>query len=110
MRNVTPSRFRISAMAAAAFMVDSPFEVFPNGRRELTSARRQRGAVAGAASIRVAILRCSVARDAQRTGSTPRIPGSLAPRLARDLPQHQTGALPGEQSEGVLRSDSGAGG
>src|SRR5215472_1983055 len=30
----------------------------------------------GAASIRVAILRCSVARDARRTGSTPRIPGS----------------------------------
>jgi len=30
----------------------------------------------GAASIRVAILRRSVARDAQRTGSTPRIPGS----------------------------------
>src|SRR5215472_9627946 len=48
----------------------------------------------GAASIRVAILRCSVARDAQRTGSTPRIPGSLPPRLARDLPQHQTDALP----------------
>src|SRR5215469_2092805 len=51
--------------------------------------------LSGAASIRVAILRCSVARDAQRTGSTPRIPGSLAPRLARDLPQHQTDALPG---------------
>src|SRR5215831_2711936 len=32
--------------------------------------------ISGAASIRVAILRCSVARDAQRTGSTPRIPGS----------------------------------
>src|SRR5215469_16633651 len=47
----------------------------------------------GAAPIRVAILRCSVARDAQRTGSTPRIPGALAPRLARDLPQHQADAL-----------------
>src|SRR5215472_8671193 len=31
------------------------------------------------------ILRCSVARDGQRTGSTPPVAGFLAPRLARNL-------------------------
>src|SRR5215472_7891778 len=50
----------------------------------------------GAASIRVAILRCSVARDAQRTGSTSRTPGStgtssgsrLATAHYRQVPRH----------------------
>src|SRR5262245_11485211 len=47
--------------------------------------------IPGAGPICVATLRCSVARDAQRTASTPRVAGSLAPRLARNLPQHRTG-------------------
>ena len=42
----------------------------------------------GTGPICVAILRYSVARDAQRTESTPRVAGSLVPRLARNLTQY----------------------
>src|SRR5215468_3236286 len=48
----------------------------------------------GAAAICVAIPRCEGARNAQRTESTPRVAGALAPRLTRNLPQHQLDALP----------------
>src|SRR6266446_8230022 len=41
-----------------------------------------------------AILRYSVASDAQRTESTPRVAGSLVPRLARNLPQYRGHYLP----------------
>src|SRR5437899_2735725 len=37
MRNVTPSRFRISAMAAAAFMLRSPFRLFASDGRALAA-------------------------------------------------------------------------
>jgi len=51
---------------------------------------------AGTGSICFAILRYSVPRDAQRTGGTPRVPGFLVPRLARNLTQYrgQTAPLP----------------
>src|SRR5262249_34748942 len=39
----------------------------------------------------VAILRYEGARNAQRTESTPRVAGALAPRLARNLSRHSVG-------------------
>src|SRR5712692_10898156 len=41
----------------------------------------------------VLLPRYSVASDAQRTGSTPRVAGSLVPRLARNLTQYPAGPI-----------------
>src|SRR5262249_10767839 len=73
----------------------------------------------GAAPIRVAILRCSVARDAQRTGSTPRIPGSTgtsagsrlatAPDRRSTEGRWRTGSHPGLARTGALTQWCGQG-
>src|SRR5712691_13308112 len=113
--------FASSAREAGASPPGWPMLVPPRGesntprRRSWANLLRHTSFISPLASseapTRLALPRYSVASDAQRTGSTPRVAGSLVPRLARNLTQYRSKLTHyrGPRTEASLRQEIGDG-